>query len=124
VLISSSCSPDGLIVLFAASLLQRQDKGSALSEVYSAYGLGVGAFAMAVVMSPGLPDSRKAPRQRALVGLSLLLAGAGGRAGHRHLHKTAPALAGPGADQLPAFGAGQVCCHPVPARALSRAPRT
>ncbi len=66
----------GLIVLFAASYYNAQDKGSALSEVYSQLmGIGVGACGMFVVMRVDYRFLKKPAVSGALVGLSVVLLG-------------------------------------------------
>lgn len=64
----------GLIVLFAASYYNAQDRGSALSEVYSQLmGMGVGACGMLVIMRLDYRFLAKPAVSGALVGLSVVL---------------------------------------------------
>lgn len=64
----------GLIVLFAASYYNAQDKGSALSEVYSQLaGIAVGAAGMAVIMRIDYRILAKPAVSGALVGTSIIL---------------------------------------------------
>ena len=64
----------GLVVLFAASYYNAQDKGSALSEVYSQLmGIGVGACGMVVVLRLDYRFFAKPMISGAMVGLSVLL---------------------------------------------------
>lgn len=64
----------GLIVLFAASYYNAQDKGSALSEVYSQLmGIGIGACGMLVIMRMDYRFLARPAISGALVGISIIL---------------------------------------------------
>ena len=105
----------GLIVLYAASYYNAQDKGSPLSEVLSQLmGIGLGAAGMAVVLRIDYRMFTKASVQQYLTLREYRTADSGCNPRNRAVRQWLKALAQAGAGQLPALGDRQVRLHLVP----------